>query len=143
LDKNWEVPAHYLQKARLLRDDLLKTLDKEVLLHGDLHHDNILQNGDDWMVIDPKGVIGEPAFEIAAFIRNPIPELLTHKKALNIILDRINRCSEILKFPKQKIINWCYVQAILAWIWALENKNDDFYFKNLADLVERITDTLS
>jgi streptomycin 6-kinase len=107
LDKNWELPVHYLQKARLLRDDLLKTLDKEVLLHGDLHHDNILQNGDDWMVIDPKGMIGDPAFEIAAFIRNPIPELLTHKNALNIILERINRCSEILKFPKQKIINWC------------------------------------
>jgi len=31
-----------------------------VLLHGDLHQDNILSHGDDWLVIDPKGVIGFP-----------------------------------------------------------------------------------
>jgi hypothetical protein len=35
------------------------------------------------------------------------------------------------------------VKAILAWIWALEDKNDDFYFKNLADLFERTTDAQS
>jgi streptomycin 6-kinase len=35
-----------------------------VLLHGDLHQDNILSQGDDWLVIDPKGVIGFPINEI-------------------------------------------------------------------------------
>jgi streptomycin 6-kinase len=85
LDKDWNISDKYLQKARGLRDHLLKTAFKEVLLHGDLHHDNILQNGDDWLVIDPKGVIGEEAFEVAAFIRNPIPELLNHDDALKII----------------------------------------------------------
>jgi streptomycin 6-kinase len=57
LDKEWNIPHKYLQKARELRDQLLKTADPDVLLHGDLHHDNILQNGDDLMVIDPKGRI--------------------------------------------------------------------------------------
>lgn len=73
LDKDWNIPNHYLQKARKLRDELLQTSKPDVLLHGDLYHDNILQNGDDWVVIDPKGVIGEPAYEVAAFIRNPMP----------------------------------------------------------------------
>lgn len=45
---------------------------------SDLHHDNILQNGHAWVVIDLKGVIGEPAYEVSAFIRSPIPELLHH-----------------------------------------------------------------
>ena len=74
LDKEWSIPDEYLQKARQLRDQLLKTAEPDVLLHGDRHHDNILQNGNDWLVIDPKGVIGEPAYEVAAFIRNPMPE---------------------------------------------------------------------
>jgi streptomycin 6-kinase len=47
LDKGWPIPNGYLQKARKLRDQLLKTTGPDVLLHGDLHHDNILQNGDD------------------------------------------------------------------------------------------------
>ena len=78
LDGDLEIPLQTLQKSRKLRDQLLKTAEPDVLLHGDLHHDNILQNGNDWLVIDPKGVIGEPVYEVAAFIRNPMPELLTH-----------------------------------------------------------------
>jgi len=29
------------------------------------NHDNILQNSNDWVVIDPKGVIGDSAYEVA------------------------------------------------------------------------------
>jgi streptomycin 6-kinase len=140
LDKNWNISAQYLQKARRLRDHLLKTSTKKILLHGDLHHDNILQNGDDWLVIDPKGVIGEEAFEVAAFIRNPIPELLNHNDALNIIHNRISRFAEILELPSQRIFDWCFVQAVLAWVWAIEDGCDDTYFKNLTELFQRHTD---
>jgi streptomycin 6-kinase len=105
LDKDWNIPASFLQKARQLRDHLLQAAVKEVLFHGDLHHDNILQNGDDWLVIDPKGVIGEPAYEVAAFIRNPIPELLNHDDVLSIIHNRITRFAEMLELPSQRIID--------------------------------------
>ncbi|MFM8454055.1 MAG: aminoglycoside phosphotransferase family protein, partial [Gammaproteobacteria bacterium] len=91
LDSDLKIPAQTLQKARELRDQLLKTAEPDVLLHGDLHHDNILQNGNDWVVIDPKGVIGESAYEVAAFIRNPMPELMHHADAPNIIHNRITR----------------------------------------------------
>jgi streptomycin 6-kinase len=140
LDKNWNIPAQYLQKARQLRTHLLKNSIKKVLLHGDLHHDNILQNGDDWIVIDPKGVIGEPTYEVAAFIRNPIPELLTHDNAKNIIHNRIIRFAEILELSSQRILDWCFVQAVLSWVWALEDGGDDSYFKKLTEFFERYTD---
>ncbi|MDJ1257983.1 MAG: hypothetical protein MRQ07_04960 [Candidatus Midichloria sp.] len=41
LDKEWDLPSGYLQKARKLRDQLLQHSGPDVLLHGDLHHDNI------------------------------------------------------------------------------------------------------
>lgn len=128
-DKNFNIPMKYLQKARRLRDNLLETSTKKVLLHGDLHHDNILQNGGDWVVIDPKGVIGEPAYEVAAFIRNPIPELLTHADAPNIIHNRVTRFAESLELSERRIIDWCFVQAVLAWVWALEDGCDTDYFE--------------
>jgi hypothetical protein len=53
---------------------LLETTEREVSLHGDLHHENILKSGDGWMCIDAKGLIGDPAIEGAAFICNPFPE---------------------------------------------------------------------
>lgn len=136
LDKNLNIPTDYLHKARKLRDELIVTSATPVLLHGDLHHDNILQNGNEWIVIDPKGVIGDPAYEIAAFIRNPIPELLTHNNPSSIIDNRIAQFAEILKLSKQRIISWCYVQAVLAWAWTLEDNGDETYFKKLTELFE-------
>ena len=41
----------------------------ERLLHGDLHHDNVLSANDGWCVIDPKGVTGDPAHECAAMLQ--------------------------------------------------------------------------
>jgi streptomycin 6-kinase len=140
LDKDWKIPVNYLKKARQLRDSLLQTSAKEVLLHGDLHHDNLLQNGADWIVIDPKGVIGEPAYEVAAFIRNPIPELLELETALKIIHNRIIHFAQILALPKQRILDWCYVQAVLSWVWALEDNCDQTYFKQLTVFFERYPD---
>ena len=109
------------------------------MLHGDLHHDNILQTANNWVVIDPKGVIGEPAYEVAAFIRNPIPELLNHADAPNIILNRITRFSEALKLSERRIIDWCFVQAVLAWVWALEDSCDTTYFEQLTKIFDKIS----
>ncbi|MFM8454170.1 MAG: aminoglycoside phosphotransferase family protein [Gammaproteobacteria bacterium] len=138
LDGDLEIPVHTLQKAREIRDQLLKTADPDVLLHGDLHHDNILQNVNDWLVIDPKGVIGEPAYEVAAFIRNPMPELLTHADAPNIIQGRITRFSELLELPSQRILDWCFVQAVLAWVWAIEDDCDTSYFEQLTKVFDEV-----
>ncbi|MBM4210984.1 MAG: streptomycin phosphotransferase [Gammaproteobacteria bacterium] len=139
LDKDWNIPNHYLQKAKKLRDELLQTSKLDVLLHGDLRHDNILQNGDDWVVIDPKGVVGEPAYEVADFIRNPRPELLTHADAPNIIHNRVTRFAELLELPSQRILDWCFVQAVLSWVWVIEDGSDAGYFEELIRILEVTT----
>lgn len=135
-NKDWNIPAQYLYKARQLRDFLLATADQPVLLHGDLHHDNILQNDHDWLVIDPKGVIGEPAYEAAAFIRNPIPQLLAQENIVNIIRQRITLVSTAINLPRERIFDWCFVQAILAWVWSLEDGYDATSFKQLAQVFD-------
>jgi streptomycin 6-kinase len=135
LDNKLDLPNKYLQQARYLKDQLLKTSNKEVLLHGDLHHDNIISNGDEWLVIDPKAVIGEPAFEVAAFIRNPIPELLERDDCFEIIKTRINYFAELLNLDAQRINDWSFVQACLGWAWELEDGGDPKYFKKLTKMI--------
>ncbi|MDP1615246.1 MAG: aminoglycoside phosphotransferase family protein, partial [Methylococcales bacterium] len=76
-----QLNEHAILKALLpetLRDfalnrseELLLSQGEQVLLHGDLHHYNILQHQEAWLAIDPKGVVGEREFEIGAFLRNP------------------------------------------------------------------------
>jgi streptomycin 6-kinase len=52
-----------LEKARIYKKELMPKYQERVLLHCDLHHDNILKNGDNYIAIDPKGVIGHPINE--------------------------------------------------------------------------------
>jgi streptomycin 6-kinase len=42
------------------------------LLHGDYHHYNLLRHGDRYVAIDPKPLVGEPEFDVAPFLWNPI-----------------------------------------------------------------------
>jgi streptomycin 6-kinase len=41
-------------------------------LHGDLHHENIMLGPRGWLAIDPKGVLGDPAFDAANLFYNPL-----------------------------------------------------------------------
>jgi streptomycin 6-kinase len=47
------------------------------LVHGDFHHHNVLNDGDRWVVIDPKPMVGEPEFDVPTFLWNPIGHLPT------------------------------------------------------------------
>lgn len=131
LEQTLDIPNEILTKAQHFKDNLLKSTTKEVLLHGDLHHDNILKNGDGWLVIDPKGFIGDPAFEPAAYLCNPIPELLQENQPREIIANRINICSAELGIDSRRISDWLYAKSVLCWAWSLEDNLDSSYWKDL------------
>ena len=61
-------PVRLVDMAERLFEELLSSAGTPVLLHGDLHHFNILSAQDRWTAIDPKGVAGEPAFEAGALL---------------------------------------------------------------------------
>jgi len=59
--------------ARVARA-LLDSARDVVPLHGDLHHDNVLDGGArGWLAIDPKGLLGERSYDIANLLGNPLP----------------------------------------------------------------------
>ncbi|MFI4957471.1 MAG: aminoglycoside phosphotransferase family protein [Gammaproteobacteria bacterium] len=138
IDHAAQIPSPILVKARKLRDNLIGTSGPKVLLHGDLHHDNILKHGDDWIVIDPKGVIGERTYEIAAFIRNPVRELLSMDNAHEIIVRRINHFAQCADLDPKRIQDWCFVQSVLSWCWALEDGIDADYFARLTKILQTV-----
>jgi streptomycin 6-kinase len=50
---------------------------RTTLVHGDFHHHNILDAGGRYVVIDPKPMLGEPEFDVASFLWNPIGYRMT------------------------------------------------------------------
>ncbi|MGV3615471.1 MAG: aminoglycoside phosphotransferase family protein [Fimbriimonas sp.] len=89
---------------------LFATTEAPRVLHGDLHHFNILADDDDWVAIDPKGYAVDPAFEIAAFMRNPVPRDLDAAT----MAARIRRFAERLGDPPERLWAWSYVKTVLS-----------------------------
>ena len=138
LDKDWSLMDYHLQKARPLRTSLLATTTKRILLHGDLHHENILRQGDTWRVIDPKGFVGDPAYECAVSIYNPFPEILACPDIHIIIRNRVRMFAELLSLDERRIAQWAYVQAVVATCWIIEDHLDPQLWIKLCDAMEQV-----
>lgn len=101
---------------------LLNTAREPVVLHGDFHHDNVLDGGDQgWLVIDPKGLIGEPAFEYANLFRNPDVDIA-------LAPGRLRRCAAIVVeetgIEMQRLLQWVLAYAGLGAAWSLSSGHD-------------------
>lgn len=134
------IPKHLLADARLRANKLLERTSTMYLLHGDLHHENILHDGNSWIAIDPKGVIGEREYEFGAFIRNPYPDLIEHPDVQNIIRRRIELCAKLSGFDVQRIADWALVQAVMSACWVHEAGKEKLmnYFVTCARVMQRL-----
>jgi streptomycin 6-kinase len=118
------IPEDLLTTAKQLSQHLIATQAEPVLLHADLHHDNILLDENDrWLAIDPKGIIGEPAYDLGAFIRNPFMELRQQTNKQAILKRRVEAFAEYLDLDRDRIVQWSFVQAVLSACWSMEEKN--------------------
>jgi streptomycin 6-kinase len=91
-------------------------------LHGDIHHDNILRAGNDWVVIDPKALVGDPAYDYANSFLNP-----EEGDAFVISAQRIARHSAALAertgIPRKHLLAWAAAHAALSAAWDIEVDN--------------------
>jgi streptomycin 6-kinase len=119
---NGPFPPALLAEAETLYAELSASMSAPMLLHGDLHHDNILAaTRHPWLAIDPKGLIGEPAYETGALLRNPLPQLLHEPQPQRILAHRIDQLAEELHFDRARIRNWAVAQAVLSTWWGIED----------------------
>jgi streptomycin 6-kinase len=118
------IPEQLATKAERLFGELAGSAAAPVLLHGDLHHDNILAGPEGrWTVIDPKGVTGEPAYELGAFLRNP-GSLMSNPDPRRVTERRIAIFSEVLGLDPERIRRWAMAQSVLSAWWAIEDNSD-------------------
>jgi len=114
-----------VEKAEKIFFELVFSSVKPVLLHGDLHHDNVLSaQREPYLAIDPKGVLGEPCYEVGAFLRNPLPGLLKGGNPRKLMQRRVDMIVERLGFDRQRVIGWGMSQAVLSAIWCDEDGID-------------------
>jgi streptomycin 6-kinase len=101
--------------------ELLASQGPPVVLHGDLHHFNILAAGQGWRAIDPKGVVGEAAYEVGAWLRNPVGALPVGRPLARLTARRLDQLAELLALDRQRLAGWSLAQAVLSAWWEVED----------------------
>ncbi|MCO4781752.1 MAG: fructosamine kinase family protein [Candidatus Cloacimonetes bacterium] len=108
-------------RAKNIFKQLSATQDRNVLLHGDLHHENVMKNQDGlYLCFDPKGFVGDPSYEIATILNNPTnsPQITLD---LSVFKNRVEYFSNSLNLPVSRIIGYFYVYLCLSIAWSIED----------------------
>ncbi len=112
-------PRSIFEKVEKILPGLFTSSTPACLIHGDFHHFNILSSGTGWLAIDPKGVIGNPEYDCAPFLINPVPNLAYQPDAVRVTSRRIAIMSEQLGFSREIIRDWGLCHAVLSGYWDL------------------------
>ncbi len=92
-------------------------------LHGDVHHRNILDGGArGWLAIDPKGVLGERAFDYANLFRNPDACFAGEPDRLRRRVDIVTRAASL---EPKRLLTWILAYAGLTAAWTMDSGGQD------------------
>lgn len=109
-------------KARNYFEELSNTSEQNLLLHGDLHHENILSAGrEPFLAIDPKGVIGNIGYEISVFLNNQRRLIQTRQNLSQILAQRVEQFAKSFEIEPLKLRRWAFAQAVLSAWWVFED----------------------
>lgn len=118
------IPSSYIEKVNALRSWVFATMTEEYLCHGDLHLENVIKHDQQWLTIDPKGIIAEMAFEAAAFDLLPDNENQEHL---------IQKLANALSLDNQRLTAWIFLRIMLSIQWFIEDKGNPTKMLNLAE----------
>ncbi|MBB4826155.1 streptomycin 6-kinase [Sporosarcina luteola] len=119
---NPAIPRDFIEKAEGYIKRSMDHPQHHALLHGDLHHENILYSEErGWLAIDPKGVGGDPCFDLVSFMINHV---MNKPDPRAVLTYRVNRISEELELDKIRLLKAAVGLSTLYACWALEDQSD-------------------
>ena len=114
----------YLDSAERMLTDICKKYSRNLLLHGDLHHENILKNENGgYTVIDPKGVIGDPVFDLSRFILDEFRDDLTSEPK-DVVIDFVQKLGDGAGIPCEILLRCLYIETVI-WLFREELANGE------------------
>jgi streptomycin 6-kinase len=133
----WEAHGRPFDRAVLdeavaaCRD--LATCEAHVLLHQDLHGGNVVRSASGWVAIDPKPLVGDPAFDVASLVRDRRwllgvgDDLARMRRRLDVLRDELG-------LDRERMRLWSVVHALA---WGLGPGRTEWELVRCAELLHR------
>jgi streptomycin 6-kinase len=121
-DANGPLPEKVIAKAESLFVHLLSSSNEQYLLHGDLHHENILYSASSgWNAIDPKGLVGEREYDCIQYTLNHWKQ---HEEPYELLKHRTSALSSLLSLSYERLIAYGFCHSVLSACWCVEDGSD-------------------
>ena len=125
LGRDIPVPRRYVEQALSLGPDLLADDAARVIVHGDLHYDNVMADeAGEWLAIDPKPMAGDPHYEPAPMLWNRMDEL-SGPLAVGSVRDGLRRrfhaVVDAAGLDEARARGWVVVRMVLNAGWAVQD----------------------
>ncbi|MGE0338508.1 MAG: aminoglycoside phosphotransferase family protein [Xanthobacteraceae bacterium] len=123
LEESAEKYGGVILKASAVAERLLSDPRDVTTLHGDLHHDNVLDFGArGWLAIDPKRLVGERGFDFANIFCNPDFEVAA---APGRLARQAKIVAETAKLEHRRLLQWILAYAGLSAVWIMNSGETD------------------
>ncbi len=112
-----------LRECASIADDLLAVPRDVLPLHGDCHHGNVLDFGEQgWLAIDPKDRVGERGFDHAQILVNPDLPFAADPERFARQLRIVAQAGQL---DRERLAQWALARAGLSAAWFLQDGDDD------------------
>jgi streptomycin 6-kinase len=115
------LPRRMVTQALALGRDLVADpASTGVVVHGDLHYENVLADDDgSWVVIDPKPMSGDPHYEPAPMLWNRWDEVLAAPDARTAVRRRFHTLVDDAGLDEDRARDWVVVRSVVNAHWTV------------------------
>lgn len=111
--------------AERVMAELLADRFEPYLLHGDLHHANVLVDEERGpLVIDAWGLYGDRPVEVASALHNPPTVITAAQDLVGLVRRRLAIYAEVLELDMERLTAWCYAYNVIRALWTLEDSDE-------------------
>ncbi|WP_256988044.1 aminoglycoside phosphotransferase family protein [Rhodococcus sp. 05-2255-3C] len=114
------IPQYWLDAA-LDACAQLGSSSAQLIVNHDLHYGNVLAGErEQWLVIDPKVVIGDPEFGVAPLLWNRFADLdgpAALRRRFDMVIDNA-------ALDHQRAVSWSVFRVVDYWLWSLRDGSD-------------------
>jgi len=113
------------QCVSLVRDLVADPASVGLIIHGDLHHHNVLAaDREPWLVIDPKPMSGDPHYEPAPMLWNRWDEIVAGNARENL-RRRFHTLVDVAGLDEERARDWVVVRMVHNMSWAVIDGDPD------------------